>query len=477
MRSQERPSVASRANAVAQLIVSTGAGWLAESVFPPNATGIGVKLAAAALGTGVGVAAVVGWNRLYAPLFVNLNHQADQRLYIVPWEEGYVVAQPRHRWQFTPGTHWRQMRDIETPHLYSLAGYVATEPLAQELCRNRSGEWGTVLTPPGAMAGQRQFIQDVVEAARARYGTRPPREMVELQHWDIARIPAPSDSHHPERYVAVRRVMTRDGPRWEFYPQPPRSDGDTSHLKSALETIATNHSRLDSRVLDPALVDALTSDQRKAWTMQSGSWTTVSLDPDSAHSTRWCGVQRDDHGRITQWEPSPPDTFASSSAVDQHVRRWLAPGAPRPLETVCADESDLVAQWYAQVVATTGLSLAPAQPIAPQHPLVAMLHVTYPAEGPQWRIVSQVTEHGARWMALCVYRDATTVRVAPVMTPGDATKIWLTDSPTPLRQAVAAQQRTEDLLTLSEPFPLLVSAPRPTPSIPRPHASLGGPKI
>ena len=212
---------------MAKLVISTGIGWLTQSGlgwldhtdsllhFAGNAQ----PLENLVIGTGTGILAAHIWDQKISPLFVNLNHQPAQRLYIMPWRQGYVVAQPRHHWEDNP-QHRSTIRDAEIPGLYRLGGYVTTEALAQELCRNLSGEWGTVLNTTFSLSlSQRRFVTAATRQAQQQYAAQKPDSTIAVTHWDIARLSP--DLSPVMGYVAVQRVVTEDGPAWLFEPPPP----------------------------------------------------------------------------------------------------------------------------------------------------------------------------------------------------------------------------------------------------------------
>ena len=435
MNRHPHPSLASRANTIMELAIGTGAGWLAQGWIVPDPVGAGATLNALAVIALSTTLTVKVWDRYCAPRFVNLNHQPE-RLYIVPWEDGYVVAQPRHHWTVKGSHHWG-WRDTETSALYGLAGYVVTAQMAQELCRNMSGEWGTLLAPPADLSAAHQALVDQVHlAARQEYGRQPPQQVVELQHWDIAQIPQTSSP----AYSALRRVMTPTGPVWEFFPPPPLADSDIGHLKQRLKAIAGAGPDLDDRVVDQALIAHLTPEQHQAWQRQQGTWVMVPLDAaHPAHAERWVAAQLTENGRVMAWEPAVPHTWPSREAGHQALQPSLGPLAAAPACASSDQTPGLRMRWRHQVVQREGLAVGPAHTVPDDRPWTRALALTDSLD-PQWRVMAQDTPHGSRWLAVeCTRLSAHQVAVRPLMRPENPHKIWLSAQPDAFEAILGAQ--------------------------------------
>lgn len=240
----ERPSSQSRFNRVATQIIEVGTA-LTVATLSSN------PWISTMVGTLATTGMIYGWTRFYAGVFVNRNHQ-PQTLYTVPWQDGVLVTQPVHHLELNPWRWWRgRYRDTITDQVYLLHGYFATETLAMQYCQNVMKVGVPIAlsdaeSDPTLRALVKHTIQEAGRQVKDPQVKDPLRITSEpMMPWNVSALPT-----DPHQYCAYRQVLTSDGPRWEFFPDPPPGYVDTAALKSQL---ASRYSVLDHRHLIPLL--------------------------------------------------------------------------------------------------------------------------------------------------------------------------------------------------------------------------------
>lgn len=360
---QEHPSSASRFNQMAKFTLSAFATLLPSAWFsdPIMQTAVGSAMAA-------GVLAL--YDRIYAAAFVNRNHQ-PQVLYEMPWREGVLVVQARHHLRLNPYRPWRlRFRDEMAGELYTIHGYFATRALADQYCQNASkmgiGRYFDAQDPHPML---RRLADAVDRAANQRYAELAPQALVPQSAWTV------HGASQGTGYFASRRLLTRDGPRWQFFPPPSQTLADTALLKRHLTDF--QDAFLDRRNWD-ATLDPLPQDAVRAWRRQAGPWQLVPLDP--AHD-RWVAVQTGPDGAVRAWEPPVPQTRARADVVAALLPD-LAPG----LTTVeiTADPAGWGDRWRQAAWRTA--PNGPAWRVPVTHPWVRQ-HVTAPRAPDTWHVV------------------------------------------------------------------------------------------
>ena len=418
----ERPSLRSRFNDWAVIVAQSLAAVSAAAIsLPPGYDAL--------IGVAAGMAASKFWERFEAPAFVNRNHQ-PQTLYEVPWNEGVLVVQPRHHLHINWARPWR-LRDETVDRLYRLHGYFATPDLADQYCQNASkvgvGRRLIVNEPEPLL---RYMTHETVLQARLKFATTDPIDFVPQSAWSVHRHPDDAS-----RFVASRQVLTSRGVRWEFCPRPPEGVDDTYLLKQDLSQRQDKF--LDARQTDQSL-DPMTETITRAWRAQSAPWRAISLDADDPRKARhWVAAQVGSAGRIEAWDPEPPNTVSTLEALQQRLSPWLAPqSAPTP----AADPASIeIAQriWQRQVWSVTGLPLGHPVMVRADHPFIRAVDV--PAtDDAMWRVVPQTVGDQVRWCAvrLRLAQDGNFV-VQTLQRAEDSGRIWLTDTPDRLADAVA----------------------------------------
>lgn len=370
----EKPSRDSSFNRLAKFTLTVGAAFwpLLLPINPWTQTEIGLA---------VGLAFAAAYDRIYAAMFVNRNHQ-PQTLYEIPWRDGVLVVQPRHQLHINPYRWWRlRLRDEMTDRLYAIHGYFATPALADQYCQNASragvGRW---IDP----ADPNPHLRKIAAEAERVMTTHPPSQperRVPRTPWTIHS--APDDS---VQYVAARSVLTVDGPRWEFLPTPPGRFHDTAVLKAHLLTPVS--SSLDHRRLDSPL-EPMPLATVRAWHRQAAPWQLVPLDP--AHD-RWVAVQTAPDGSVRAWEPPVPQTRARDDLVTALLPD-LAPGTSAIPDT--PDPAGWAQRW--RQAAWQAAPGGPVWHVPVTHPWVRQ-HVAPTSASATWHVVPL----GAGWGAVQV---------------------------------------------------------------------------
>ena len=310
MNDGERPSYDSRFNQVLKFLLSAGMtyGATALHISPAMQNAVGIA----------GITVVLtGYDRLYAALFVNRNHQ-PQILYEVPWRDGVAVVQPRHRLRWNPYHWWRgRLRDVRLDTVYRVHDVFANRELADQYCQNIRVGRGIFLPADESDPSFRQLITRALPLVTQKFTRYTPRPFVPENPWSVAQV-------EPGAYIGFRRVLTVIGSRWQFFPTPPESVLDTAELKDRLQHSSLTDPHLDRRRLDEGL-EGLPSEIRQAWHAQSVTWALVPLD---TAMNNWVAKSVAADGTVG-WTPPIPETLSRAVLLAQ-LRGNAAPGQADP---------------------------------------------------------------------------------------------------------------------------------------------------
>lgn len=402
----EKPSLHSRFNKISKFVLASAADY-GPSLLPihPDA-----QIAVAIIGTSVVLA---GWDRFYAAVFVNRNHQ-PQSLYTLPWDDGVLVVQPRHHLAVNPYRPWRlRMRDERLDSLYMVHGYFSTQALADQYCQNVSKVGvGHALNPDADKdTGFRQLIVESEAQAGRQFKQILPDKKVPQSAWVISTIPDDAT-----RYCAFRSVLTTTGPRVEFVPPPPGGLLDTLAVKRMLKPQLDPH--LDKRQLDQSM-DGLPEALRQTWRAQAAPWSLIEVGPD-----RWTSVQLDAAGQAIGRKPAPPDTVSVDTLLAR-LRPLLAPSAPDPAVT---DDAQQVALWRAAAWQARPNPLKPLGHMPWDHPLAQAAGLSADSHEAVW-CVSPHPHQPERFLAVRLQPSPTGVALAGLMDPLHPERLWVDNPP------------------------------------------------
>ncbi len=437
MDDADRPSSDSLANRFIKFgltaSVTLGSSWLPIPPVWQNTLGIAA------------VAAILkGYDRVYAAAFVNRNHQ-PQILYEIPWQDGIVVVQPRHRLEWNEYHPWRlRLRDVRTDEVYRLRGYFANTALADQYCQNRKVGRGILLPPDESDPVFGQLIHNALTLIPQQFAHRFPRRVVPENPWLIARV-------EPQAYVALHRVLTPEGSRWEFYPRPPASLPDTVRLKEQLQEQGLRDPQLDRRRLDEGL-EGLPPTARQAWQRQSVSWTLVPINP--THNA-WVAKSVAPDGSVA-WYPPVPKTL-SQTALLTDLRPDLAPNQADP--PVSPDAHNF-ALWHQAVWHTRNFPTQAAGELPWSHPLAANLRHTVSSQKRTWMVVpvpsdpNQLTpSRSQQWMALGLIPKTRGLVLEVLRDPVHPQHIWCAPTAAAMQDTVTRIWPQDSVVSNSNPFP------------------------
>lgn len=447
----ERPSLHSRANHVATTILAYGVVVMAS----PGSTNPWVQAAiSAALAGGV----TMGWNSLSAAAFINRNQQ-PQTLYEIPWNEGVIVAQPRHQLELNPWRRWRgYLRDTMTDHLYTIHGYFANRELADQYCQNVSkvgnGLWVDRSENDPAL---RTMVQTALHQADAQFTMHNRQPAVPLTTWNISHLP-----DIRAKYCAYRQVLTDEGARWEFYPRPPQGLSDTARLK---KEIRPYRSVLDQRHVDSSL-QSMSNTVREAWNSQTASWHMIPVDttdPARAHSWVALHLSSDDKPSVIAWVPEPPKTLSRHDLWHQ-LAPQLGPLAIEP--GMPLDVAAWQTAWACSAVALQGLPMTPAIMVSLDHPIVQATGFSSEYSETMRCVVPQFVRNQKRWLGLELSSAvAGAVAVRALQRIDKPSTLWISHDPMVLQSVLQATPQA-DFVPIHQTAPPIITDHSPSPPLP-----------
>ncbi len=450
MKNTPQPNTNSRTNQFAIFGISLLVAPLSALM---SNTAIGGTIAATIISSPL----MWGYQKNIARLFSNLQ-QSYQKNYIAPYNEGYLVAQPRHNKQIDPYKPWRLLiRDKTSDNALTSLEYVQTKEMAQALCHYRSGESGRILEPANLLTQEAKALYSTIVNTAKIQKTVPDQSIV-TSIWRVDNMS--TEPTQAAQFVAVREHCTAHGPASEFYPTPPASFTSANALKNRLKKDTLWDSR-DYAAIDQPL-EMLTPDIFAAWTHQGAQnkspWQAIALPHNNSPAPkRWTAVRTitdsETQQTISEFYPPPPQTAEDFKTLQrkitgiQSIQETMKPLAKTQITNT------LLETWRGQGVQHSQQLRTIAPHNIPDRQRQDFVHLA--AESNTWQIL-QV--HTNTWTAVHIQQFAHNLRYAALALPDDPDKPWTTTSPEPLIHALKAvnqltQQHDNLMLHLKPPDP------------------------
>ena len=443
MNDGERPSYDSRFNQVIKFLLSVGMTYGATALHIPPALQNAVGIA--------GIATILtGYDRLYAALFVNRNHQ-PQILYEVPWRDGVAVIQPRHRLRWNPYHWWRgRLRDVRLNTVYRVHDVFANRELADQYCQNTRVGRGIFLPADESDPSFRSLITHALPIMAQQFSECPLQTAVPENPWSVAQV-------EPGAYIGFRRVLTVAGSRWQFFPTPPESVSDTAVLKDRLQQSHLADPHLDRRRLDEGL-EGLPSEIRQAWHAQSVAWTLVPMDTTVDH---WVAKSVAADGTV-EWTPPIPETM-SRAVLLTRLRANAAPGQADP-----AISADPVADRYLWQETVWQTLSPPTQAVGVwpwTHPVAIQYRTLSSVTSRLWTLVPD-RDHPQDWVAVTFAPQAAGLQAHVLRDPHHPQQLWRGRDPEKMANLLHQTWPHDSVQPWPSSFawPHSVNIPNPSPS-------------
>lgn len=183
----------------------------------------------------LGTAVFYSWINGRGQTLASHEKKADLPSFIVPFDQGYLTAQPEPAIEYVRKHWWRKIAiNVTNPDKARINGYYATVDLAtKDLEQKGFGVDYKVLNPQELLSDYETHVVDSVlnDAEKHSYSTKTPKNSIPRSAWRIHNL---HDGGSP-LFVAHRIVQSAEGDLKDaFYPSPPVGLTDSMILKNEL---------------------------------------------------------------------------------------------------------------------------------------------------------------------------------------------------------------------------------------------------